>query len=93
MFLMTACQGVGLSSVAGMHVRLDNEGCVPALQHEDNSNRPFQTVEELAKKLGKYVLHYMHMYISWRLCMTCMFCRHEPEDGQRHRHQRRQHLQ
>ena len=60
--LSDCCQGVGLPSVADLHVRQDDEGCVPALQHEDNSNRPFETVEELAKEsLGEYVLHYMHM--------------------------------
>ena len=41
-----------------LHVRRDNEGSAPALQHEDNSNRPFETVYELAKNsLGEYVVH------------------------------------
>ena len=80
---IAASQSVGPFRNADLHMRQDDEGCAPALQHEDNSNRPFETVEELAKKLGEYeyVLHHMHTKTSWRWCVTCMICRHEPADG------------
>ena len=45
-----------LCSNPTLHSRRGDELNAPALQHEDNSNRPFQTVCELAKSLGVCVV-------------------------------------